>query len=152
VTPLRRVLALDLGDRRVGYALSDPLGLTAQPAGEFESRSPNRNVETVRGLVTSHDVGRVVVGHPLLLSGESGERAEQARRFADLLRRSVPGIEVDLWDERLTTREAERVLVSGSVRRGRRREVVDRMAAALLLQSYLDAKRAGPPRYEDPSA
>jgi len=138
-----RVLALDLGDRRIGYAVSDPLGLTAQPAGELESKSPARNVEAVRALVESRDVRCVVVGHPLLLSGEAGERAEQARRFADLLRGALPGIAVELWDERLTTRQAERVLLVGNVRRGRRRQVVDRMAAALLLQSWLDARREG---------
>ena len=138
-----RVLALDLGDRRIGYAVSDPLGLTAQPAGELESKSPARNVEAVRALVESRDVRCVVVGHPLLLSGEAGERAEQARRFADLLRGALPGIAVELWDERLTTRQAERVLLAGNVRRGRRRQVVDRMAAALLLQSWLDARREG---------
>lgn len=143
-----RILALDLGDRRIGYALSDPLGLTAQPAGELESKSPARNVEAVRGLVASVGIDRVIVGHPLLLSGESGERAEEAASFADLLRRSVPEIAVELWDERLTTRQAERILVAGNVRRARRREVIDRMAAALLLQSYLDAKRQG---QEEPS-
>lgn len=144
----RRILALDLGDRRIGYALSDPLGLTAQPAGELESKSPARNVEAVRGLVGSGEIGRIVVGHPLLLSGESGERAEQAASFAELLRGALPGIPVELWDERLTTRQAERILIAGNVRRSRRREVVDRMAAALLLQSYLDARRG---TYEEPS-
>jgi putative Holliday junction resolvase len=143
-----RILALDLGDRRIGYALSDPLGLTAQPAGEIPSKSPARNVEAVRDLVAKSGIERIVVGHPLLLSGESGERAEAARSFADLLRRAIPDVAVELWDERLTTRQAERVLLAGNVRRQRRREVIDRLAAALLLQSYLDARRAA---YEDPS-
>jgi putative Holliday junction resolvase len=139
---IERVLAIDLGERRVGYALSDPLGITAQPAGEFESHGIGRNVEEVRRLAASLGAFRVIVGHPLLLSGKSGTQAERASAFAERLRAAVDGVDVELWDERLTTRQAERALISGSVRRKRRREVVDRMAAALLLQSYLDARAA----------
>ena len=138
-----RILALDLGDRRVGYALSDPLGLTAQPAGEFESGSTRRNVETVRGLLESGEIDRVIVGHPLLLSGESGERAEQARSFAELLRRSIPGVPVELWDERLTTVEATETLRATGTKRRRDRGLVDQVAAAGILRSYLASHPEG---------
>lgn len=139
---VERVLAIDLGERRVGYALSDPLGITAQPAGEFESHGIERNVQEVRSLAVRLGAGRIVVGHPLLLSGAAGAQAERAAAFVERLREAAGGIAVELWDERLTTRQAERAMIAGSVRRKRRREVIDRTAAALLLQSYLDARAA----------
>jgi putative Holliday junction resolvase len=134
-----RILALDLGESHIGYALSDPLGITAQPAGSLDARGPKADVRAVLALVREHAVLRVVVGHPLLLSGKPGANAAKAEAFAARLRAGAGDVEVELWDERLTTREAERALISANVRRAKRRQVVDSMAAALLLQSYLDA-------------
>ena len=140
IVPGGRVLALDLGTVRLGLALSDPLGITAQPAGYLRRRGEASDPEAIRALVSEHDVGLVVVGHPLLLSGARGARAEDAERFAGRLRSRLPeDVAVSLWDERLTTAEAERILVADRVRRRRRREVVDAMAAVLILQSWLDA-------------
>ncbi len=134
------MLALDLGDVRVGVAISDPLGWTAQPLETFRRGTPAEDLRTIRGLVESHGVRCVVVGNPLLLSGEAGERSLQAAEFARQLREGLAGIEVTLWDERLSTVEAERVLIAGNVRRRKRRQAVDTVAAALILQSYLDAQ------------
>lgn len=140
-----RVLALDLGEVRIGLAVSDPLGVTAQPLGFLRRHGEASDALSIRALVEEHGAGRVVVGHPLLLSGDRGSRAEHAERFAERLRSRLPGdVAVVLWDERLTTAEAERILLSDGVRRRRRREVVDAMAAVLILQSWLDA-RAGDP-------
>jgi putative Holliday junction resolvase len=147
--PPGRILALDLGDARIGLALSDPLGITAQPAGKVDTRGRAADLERIRSIVEEHDAVVVVVGLPLHLSGESGPRAEQAREFARRLAQAAPGVSVELWDERLTTAEAERAMIAGNVRRRRRREVIDSLSAVLILQSYLDARssrRARPPR------
>lgn len=135
-----RVLALDLGDARVGLAISDPLGVTAQPAGRLECRGRERRLRRLRDLIAERGVVKVVVGRPLLLSGAVGPGAEKARAFADALAEAAPGIAVEMWDERLTTVEVERAMIADNVRRRRRREVVDSLAAVLILQSYLDAR------------
>jgi putative Holliday junction resolvase len=139
-----RVLGLDLGTVRVGLAISDPLGLSAQPAGVLRRRGARLDLAAVADLVASRHVTRVVVGHPLRLSGEAGPAAAAAERFAAALRTALPDVDVVLWDERLTTAEARRILIAADVRRRRRREVIDSMAAVLLLQSWLDSHRAAP--------
>lgn len=140
-----RVLALDLGDIRVGIAVSDPLGVTAQPLETLRRASAEDVLARVGELAGSLGVSHVVVGNPLLLSGEQGSRSREAQGFAERLRQALPGVTVELWDERLTTVQAERILIEGGVRRRRRRKSVDTIAAALILQSYLDAReRHGP--------
>lgn len=121
-------------------ALSDPLGMTAQPVGFIAVRNDGRHVSELADLVRAHDVGCVVVGLPLLMSGADGERALAARESARHLGERLPGIEVVLWDERLTTVQAERALIAGNVRRDRRKRTVDAVAAAILLQSFLDSR------------
>jgi len=135
--PSGRVLAIDLGAVRVGLALSDPLRLTAQPYGRLPRRSLENGLAPIVDLVRENGVSAVVVGHPLLLSGEPGRGARQAEAFAARLREALD-LPVDLWDERLTSVQAGRALLEGDVRRSRRREVVDAAAAAILLQSWLD--------------
>jgi putative Holliday junction resolvase len=137
-----RVLALDLGDARIGLALSDELGITAQPAGTLAATGGRADLEAIAELVRVRGVSRVVVGHPLLLSGEEGHRARRAREIADKLARSLD-VPVELWDERLTTAQAEKALISDGVRRSRRRAVVDSIAAVLILQSWLGARGGG---------
>jgi putative Holliday junction resolvase len=138
--PSGRALGLDLGSVRVGVALSDPLGLTAQPFGLLKRRELNRDLAPLLAIVASHDVTTIVVGHPLLLSGAEGASAADAARFVERVAPTV-GIPVVLWDERLTTVQAERALREGGVRGPRRRELVDAAAAALMLQSWLDRFR-----------
>jgi putative Holliday junction resolvase len=137
-----RCLALDLGERRIGLALSDALGFTAQPLPPFVRVGPRKDLEALAAIVARHDVGRVVVGLPLLLSGEAGEAARGAREFAERLRARLPGVEVELWDERLSTAEAERAMIEGGARRRERQRSIDSVAAALILQGYLDARAA----------
>jgi putative Holliday junction resolvase len=134
-----RVLALDLGTVRVGLALSDPLRITGQPLGRLARRALRRDLQALTDLVRENDVAVVVVGHPLLMSGVAGERALDAEAFAERLRAAV-SCPVVLWDERLTTVQAERALLEGNVSRRNRKTVVDAAAAALLLQSWLDAQ------------
>ena len=134
-----RVLAVDLGTVRVGLALSDPLRITGQPMGRLPRRALRDDLSALIDIVRDNDVAVVVVGHPLLMSGTAGERALDAQTFADQLRAEI-ACPVILWDERLTTVQAERALLEGNVSRRNRRNVVDAAAAALLLQSWLDAQ------------
>ena len=143
-----RVLAVDLGEKRIGLALSDPLRVTAQPLSVEPAIGPRKDVSRICELVVENDVDTVVVGLPLLLSGEEGENAAQARAFRDRLAARLPGVRVELWDERLTTAEAERVMVAADVRRRRRKQKIDALAAVLILQSFLDA---GAPSSEAPA-
>ena len=137
-----RVMGLDYGERRIGIALSDPLGLTAQPLTTLERTSLDRDLDALAALLRRHGVRRIVIGLPLSLKGERGERARAAEGFGRRLQRAT-GVPVESWDERLTSVQAERALLEGDVSRKRRREVIDRTAAVFILQSWLDARGAG---------
>lgn len=134
-----RVLGLDVGTERIGVALSDELGLTAQPLTTLAVRGRDPLPE-IAGLCREHAVTAIVIGLPLSLGG--GDRGDGSRRARDLGRRlaGATGLEVVFRDERFTTAEAERVLIGAGVRRERRRKVVDKLAAALILQGYLDGR------------
>lgn len=136
-----RILGLDLGDKRIGVALSDPLGWTAQGLSVIHSKGARGDIRQIKELVTQHEVNKVVVGLPLNMDGSAGPRAEKARAFARRLGQ-VLGLPVELWDERLTTVEAERLLIQADMRRAGRM-VIDKMAAVLILQNYLDAADSG---------
>jgi putative holliday junction resolvase len=131
-----RVLGLDLGDARIGVAISDDGRRVAVPLGTVRTGAPE-DVRAIAALVREHDVTVVVVGHPLLLSGLAGQRAEHAERFAEALR-TVLEIPVTLYDERLSTVEAERALRAAGVSGKDRRGAVDRSAATVILQGWLD--------------
>jgi len=136
--PQGPALGLDLGEARIGVAISDPERRVAIPLGTVKVGAPPGELEAIADLVREHDVTVVVVGLPLSMSGESGSRARQAQAFADALRDAVH-VAVELQDERLSTVEAERALRSAGVKGRGRRAVVDRTAAALILQAWLDA-------------
>ena len=140
-----RILAIDLGQARIGLALSDPLGITAQPLGTLERVGPRRDLQALAERIVAEQARTVVVGLPRLMSGEEGSQARNAREFAAKLGRRIPGVRVELSDERLTTVQAERTMISGNVRRARRRQIVDELAAVLILQGYLD-RRSEPER------
>jgi putative Holliday junction resolvase len=139
LTESGRILGLDLGQVRIGLALSDALRLTAQPLGSLRRDGLRSDLGRLGGLVAEHGVVRIVVGLPLLLSGTRGAAAASALAFAEKLRGHLPAVEVDMWDERLTTAEAERMLIDADVRRSKRKLVRDTLAAVLILQNYLDA-------------
>lgn len=132
-------MGVDLGAKRTGVAVS--VGSVARPLTVVEAGGSDL-VDRISELARSEDVSEIVVGEPIRLDGTRGPAAEQARETAECIRRAT-GLEVRLWDERLTTAEAERALIGGGVRRRKRRAVVDKLAAAVLLQSYLDARAAG---------
>ena len=135
-----RTLGLDVGSRRIGVALSDELGITAQPLVVLDAKNRREAVARIRELCAEHEVDMIVIGLPLSMSGgDRGSSAARAREFAGRLAEEVTA-EIVLWDERFTTAQAERVLIQGNVRRKNRRAVVDKIAAALILQGYLDAQ------------
>lgn len=136
---LGRILGLDYGTRRIGVAVSDPSHLTAHPLCVIRTERTDVGAR-LRALVAEHDVERIVVGLPVSLSGEEGPAAARARRFAASVAETT-GLPVDLSDERFTTRTAEEALIEGRVRRRRRRDLVDKVAAAVMLGHYLDGLR-----------
>ncbi len=129
----KRILAIDPGERRVGLAVSDPLGITAQGLTTLDLRK-GELVAHLRVLLQEYDVGRIVVGHPLSLAGRETEASRLAAALAEELRQEL-GLPVELWDERLSSAEAERTLRGTRAGKG----AVDRLAAVLILQGYLDA-------------
>jgi putative holliday junction resolvase len=138
---LGRVLAVDVGSVRVGIALSDPTATIAQPFEVIDRRSvdPARRIAQ---LVTDQEVERIVIGRPLRLDGTSGDAVKEAERLGQRIARVV-AVPIEYWDERLTTVQAEHDMVNAGMRRNERRERVDKVAAALILQSYLDARGKG---------
>ncbi len=137
-----RVLGLDLGARRIGVALTDELGLTAQPLATIPRRGGARDLDAIRELVRAHGAARVVLGLPLSPEGERGRAAHSAEAFAERLRAAV-GVPVELCDESFSTVEAEEVLLAADLSRARRRQVVDKLAAAIILRRWLDAQAGG---------
>jgi putative Holliday junction resolvase len=131
-------MALDVGSRRIGVAVSDPLGITAQGLDTIQRQNKRRDLEVLRRLLSEYQIREVVVGLPLRLSGAEGTQSEKMRVFADDLRRHF-GITVHLWDERWTSTEANRLLRETDLSIEKRAKAVDRMAATLILQSWLEA-------------
>lgn len=133
-----RKLGLDYGDRRIGVALSDELGWTAQALEVIRRTNPADDLARIAGLVRTHEVKEVVVGLPKNMNGTIGPRGEICMAFADRLREQLD-VPVVLWDERLSTVSAERTLIEADINRKKRKQIVDKMAAAIILQNYLEA-------------
>jgi putative Holliday junction resolvase len=132
-----RILAIDFGTKRIGLAISDALGITAQGLPTRERVNTDEDLRHIAALAEEHAVERILVGNPISSSGEPTAMSQTASRFAEKLARRV-SCPVELWDERLTTAEALRVLRDSGVGIEKRRQARDRMSATLLLQSYLD--------------
>ena len=137
-----RIMGLDLGERRIGVAVSDETGLLAQPLGRVDRTSLRSDLRKLEDFIDRMRISEVVIGIPFNMDGTEGEMAESAREFADLVAKRW-GLPVKSWDERLTTAQAERILLEADLSRRRRRQVRDSMAAAIMLQAYLDNRRSG---------
>lgn len=135
-----KILAVDLGRVRTGVAVSDLTGLIASPVGTITERDTEKLADMIAGMAKEHGVSEVVVGHPRNMDGTRGESARIAEDFAELLAKKT-GLPVKLWDERLTTMSAIGILNETNVRGRKRKEVVDTVAATLILQDYLNSKR-----------
>ena len=136
-----RIMGLDYGSKTVGVAISDPLGLTAQGIETIWRKEENklrRTCARIEDLISEYGVEKIVLGLPKHMNNDIGDRAEKSLEFGEMLKRRT-GLEVVMWDERLTTAQAERTLMEGKVRREDRKQYIDKIAAVFILQGYLDS-------------
>ena len=140
---MKRSLALDVGRKTIGVAISDPLGIFAQPVETIRREGTKKDLARVGAIVREREVVTIVVGLPIQTDGSEGDSARLARGVAEKIPELIPGVDVVLQDERFTTAQAERVLIQGGVRRKKRKDVIDQMAAELILQGYLDSGAHG---------
>jgi putative Holliday junction resolvase len=146
----KRILALDYGTKRIGVALSDELGWTAQPLETYRRKTLEADLAHIAALVHEHEAGEVVLGLPIRTTGELGPEAAVVENFRQRLQPLLP-VPIVTWDERHTTQSAEELLIEADLSRAKRKQVVDRVAAAILLQSYLAGRtsRASHPDSSD---
>lgn len=133
-----RILALDVGDRRIGVAVSDSLGWTAQPVGVIQRVGWGPDIQAISAYATQYDTHTLLCGLPLNMDGSSGPQAQKVRSFAAQLESA--GYHVRFWDERMSTVTAERAMIEGGMRRQQRKGLIDQTAAVVILQAYLDAQ------------
>lgn len=134
-----RTMGLDVGSKTIGVAVSDPLGITAQGLDTIRRKNKRQDFEELARLLREYSVQAIVVGYPLRLSGSEGVQSEKIRQFADELRKRFQ-VTVYLWDERLTSSQAHRILRQADLSIRKRSQAVDRMAAVLILQSWMDSR------------
>jgi putative holliday junction resolvase len=134
-----RILGLDVGSRRIGLAISDPLGITAQGLDTIRRQNKRLDFGQLERVIREYDVAQIVIGLPLRMSGAEGAPAEKMQAFAEAIRRRFQ-LPVHLWDERLSSAQANRLLRETDMSIKRRGQVVDRMAAVLILQNWMDAR------------
>ncbi len=139
---------MDFGEKRVGLAISDSLGLTSQPLGLIERRSDAQLLDEMSGIIRERGVGLLVVGHPIGLSNQDTSRAKRTRKLINFLRNNLE-IPVEKWDERLSTTQADRVMNETEVKRSRKMKKRDVIAAQLILQAYLDRQNMKRPISHD---
>lgn len=134
-----RILSLDVGEKRIGMAVSDILGIIAQQLETLARRNEAYDFKQIRDIVKNKDVSEIVVGFPLNMDGSEGPKAAEINKFIDGLKKECD-VPIKIWDERLTTREADRILRAADVSRKKRKKLDDKLAAQLILQSYLDSR------------
>ncbi|MDO9542791.1 MAG: Holliday junction resolvase RuvX, partial [Kiritimatiellia bacterium] len=137
--PMARYLGIDYGQKRIGVAVSDEDGVIAFPLCVIENSGPQRVLAEIRRIIKEKTPNGIVVGMPLSLDGSKGIAAVNVERFVEIIKEHI-NITVDVWDERLSTRMAERAMIDGGLSRKRRKQSIDQAAAQLILQSYLDAR------------
>jgi putative Holliday junction resolvase len=135
-----RVLGIDYGDSHIGLAVSDKLLLTAQTLGTYRSKSKEEDKKYFKELVSKYEIGEIVLGFPLRMDGSPGTRVEKTKEFADWLKKILK-IPIIFWDERLTTKQALRILSQQKIKAKRKKILEDQIAASVILSSYLESKR-----------
>lgn len=135
-----KILALDMGTKRMGVAVSDPLGITAQGLPNIDRADMAKDMELIKNIIETNQIGEIVVGLPLNMDGSEGPKAKEAIAFGDALKGAF-NLPVTLWDERLTTRQVERVMIEANTSRMKRKIKIDKLAAQIILQGYLDSRR-----------
>jgi len=134
-----RILSLDVGGKRIGMAVSDALGLIAQQLETLVRKNEQDDFKRIKDIIKDREIREIVVGFPLNMDGTEGPKAEEINKFIEGLKEQC-SIPIKIWDERLTTREADRILRAADVSRKKRKKLDDKLAAQLILQSYLDSK------------
>jgi len=137
---MSRMLGLDLGEKRIGMAVSDELGLTAQGLETLHRKEKITDIETLNKIIQNYSVQKIVVGLPRNMDGTYGKQAESTKEFAGLLKENR-GVEIVFWDERMTSISANKVLIEANISRKKRKGTTDRLAAVIILQGYLDSLR-----------
>ena len=135
---MTRILALDVGEKRIGVAVSDCLNITAQGQGMIKNKDTTDTLNKIKDLIKQYDISKIIVGMPFNMNGTKGYSARSVEAFVERLKKEV-SIDVEIADERLTTAQGERVLLEADVSREKRKKFVDKIAAQLILQSYLDS-------------
>lgn len=138
---MNRVMALDFGDARIGIAMSDIMKIIANGYETYKRINEEKDLQYIAGLVKPNMVDEIVFGLPINMDGTEGERVLKTRDFAEKLQNLVPNVKISFQDERLTTVTGERMLIEAGVRREKRKGVIDKIAATIILQQYLDCKR-----------
>jgi putative holliday junction resolvase len=134
-----RILCLDYGSKRIGVAVCDELGMTAQGLATIFRKNRRQDLEEIAAFIRTYSVEKIVVGYPIRLDGTEGIECEKISKFASILE-STFSLPVIKWDETLSTKEAEEILIRANITRNKRRNIVDKLAASLILQGYLDAQ------------
>ena len=140
-----RILGLDYGSKTVGVAVSDELLFTAQGLEIVRRQSPNKlrqSLARIEEIIDEYNVERIVLGYPKNMNGSVGERAQSCEDFARVIGERFPQLKIVLWDERLSTVAAEKILIDADLRRSKRKKVIDMMAAVVILQNYLDSPQS----------
>ena len=135
-----RIMGLDVGDKTIGVAVSDLMGLTAQGVKTIKRVGKKKDIEALKEIIKERQVNKIVSGLPKNMNGTLGPQGEKVIKFCELLEEET-GIKIEYWDERLSTVAAERTLIQGNVRRENRKGVIDMVAAVIILQDYLDRQR-----------
>ena len=135
-----RIMGLDVGDKTIGVAVSDLMGLTAQGVKTIKRVGKKKDIEALKEIIKERQVNKIVSGRPKNMNGTLGPQGEKVIKFCELLEEET-GIKIEYWDERLSTVAAERTLIQGNVRRENRKGVIDMVAAVIILQGYLDRQR-----------
>ena len=135
-----RIMGLDIGDKTIGVAVSDLMGLTAQGVTTIKRVGKKKDIEAIKQIIAEKQVNKIVSGLPKNMNGTVGPQGEKVQKFCELLKEET-NLPIEFWDERLSTVAAERSLIEGNVRRENRKTVIDMLAAVIILQGYLDLKR-----------
>lgn len=132
-----RIMGLDIGDATIGVAVSDLMGITAQGVTTIKRESKKKDIEKLKEIIKEKQVNLIVSGLPKNMNGTEGEQAEKVRKFCEVIKAET-GLNIEFWDERLTSKAATNILVEADVSRKKRKNVIDKLAAVLILQGYLD--------------
>ena len=135
-----RIMCIDIGDKTIGVAVSDLMGLTAQGVTTIKRVGKKKDIEAIKQIIAEKQVNKIVSGLPKNMNGTVGPQGEKVQKFCELLKEET-NLPIEFWDERLSTVAAERSLIEGNVRRENRKKVIDMLAAVIILQGYLDLKR-----------